>query len=58
MNTPNRYTPTVRAALAPLPAPLPSMLRFQRLCRIELRKLTNEIGQRYAAEQAAGQGFN
>ena len=25
---------------------------------IELHKLTNEIGQRYAAEQAAGQGFN
>jgi hypothetical protein len=57
MNTPpNSYTPAVRAALAPLP--MPSMLRFQRLCRIGLRKLTNEIGQRYAAEQAAGQGFN
>jgi hypothetical protein len=58
MNTPNRYPAHLRAALAPLPAPLPSMLRFQRLCRIELRKLTNEISQRYAAEQAAGQGFN
>lgn len=54
MNTPNRYTPAVRASLAPLPAPLPSMLRFQRLCRIELRKLTNEIGQRYAREAAQG----
>jgi hypothetical protein len=55
MNTPNRY-PAVRAALAPLP--MPSMLRFQRLCRIELHKLTREIARRYAAEQAAGQGFN
>jgi hypothetical protein len=57
MNTPpNRYTPAVRAALAPLP--MPSMLRFQRLCRIELRKLTREIARRYAADAAAGQGFN
>jgi len=58
MNTPNRYTPAVRAALAPLPASLPSMLRERRLCRIELRKITVEIGQRYAREAAVGQGFN
>ena len=58
MNTPNRYTPAVRAALAPLPLPMPSMLRFQRLCRIELHKLTREIARRYAADAAAGQGFN
>ena len=58
MNTPNRYPAHLRAALAPLPLPMPSMLRFQRLCRIELRKLTNEIGQQYAREAAAGQGFN
>jgi hypothetical protein len=37
---------------------MPSMLRFQRLCRIELRKLTREIARRYAADAAAGQGFN
>ena len=58
MNTLNRYTPAVRAALAPLPAPLPSMLRERRWARIELHKLTREIARRYAAEQAAGQGFN
>jgi len=34
------------------------MLRFQRLCRIELHKLTREIARRYEDEQAAGQGFN
>jgi hypothetical protein len=58
MNTPNRYPAHLRAALAPLPLPLPSMLRFQRLCRIELHKLTREIARRYEDEQAAGQGFN
>ncbi len=54
MTAPNRYTPAVRAALAPLPPPLPSMLRFQRLCRIELRRITVEIGQRYAREATSG----
>jgi hypothetical protein len=50
--------PALRTFLAPLPEPLPSMLRQQRLCRIALRRLTNEIGQQYAREQADGQGFN
>jgi hypothetical protein len=58
MNTPNRYPAHLRAALAPLPAPLPSMLRERRWARIELHKLTREIARRYAREAAAGQGFN
>jgi hypothetical protein len=58
MNTPNRYPAHLRAALAPLPAPLPSMLRERRWARIELHKLTREIARRYAADAAAGQGFN
>jgi hypothetical protein len=33
-------------------------LRQRRECRIRLHKLTVEIGQRYAREAAAGQGFN
>jgi hypothetical protein len=45
-------------ALRTFLAPLPSMLRQQRLCRVALRKLTTEIGQRYAREAAADQGFN
>ncbi|MFN7611445.1 MAG: hypothetical protein ACK5QX_11005 [bacterium] len=60
MNAPepiNRYSRTVQLALQPLPV-LPSMLRERRECRIELHKLTVEIGQRYAREAAAGQGFN
>jgi len=32
--------------------------RQQRLCRIQLAALTRDIARRYAAEQAAGQGFN
>ncbi len=58
MNTPNRYPAHLRAALAPLPLPMPSMLRERRWARIELHKLTRDIARRYAAEQAAGQGFN
>jgi hypothetical protein len=57
MNAPdpiNRYTRAVRAALAPLPLPVPSMLRQQRLCRIRLHAITREIGQRYAREAALG----
>ena len=56
MNAPdpiNRYSRTVQLMLKPLPV-LPSMLRQRRICRVELHKLTNEIGQRYAREQAAG----
>jgi hypothetical protein len=34
------------------------MLRERRCARIQLHKLTREIARRYAAEQAAGQGFN
>ena len=45
-----RLTP---AFLRPLPV-LPSMLRYRRLCRIELRKLTVQIGQRYAREATPG----
>jgi hypothetical protein len=33
---------------------LPSMLRERRLCRIALRQITVEIGQRYAAEATPG----
>ncbi len=62
MNAPepiNRYTPAVRAALAPLPLPLPSMLRQQRECRIALAGITRDIARRYAEEQAASAGrFN
>jgi hypothetical protein len=55
----NRWTPAVRAALAPLPVRLPSMLRQQRLCRIRLRGITRDIARRYADEAAAGAGrFN
>jgi hypothetical protein len=54
----NRYPAALRAALAPLPLPMPSMLRQQRVCRIQLAALTRDIARRYAAEQAAGQGFN
>ena len=56
MNAPdpiNRYSRTVQLMLKPLPV-LPSMLRERRECRIELHKLTTEIGQRYAREAAAG----
>lgn len=53
MNAPNRYPRAVQLALQPLPV-LPSMLRERRLCRIELRKITNEIGQRYAREATPG----
>jgi hypothetical protein len=49
----NRYSRTVQLALQPLPV-LPSMLRERRECRIELRKITVEIGQRYAREAAQG----
>lgn len=45
-----RLTP---AFLRPLLV-LPTMLRERRLCRIELRKITVEIGQRYAAEATPG----
>lgn len=37
-----------------LPVVLPSMLKQQRLCRIALRKITVEIGQRYAREATPG----
>jgi hypothetical protein len=52
----NRYSRTVQLMLKPLPAvvPVPSMLRERRECRIELHKLTTEIGQRYAREAAQG----
>jgi len=42
--------------LRPLPQPitLPSMLRQQRLCRIQLHRITVEIGQRYAREATPG----
>ena len=40
--------------LRPLPVKLPSMLRHQRLCRIALRRITVEIGQRYAREATPG----
>lgn len=56
MNAPepiNRYSRAVQLALKPLPV-LPSMLRERRWCRIELRKITIEIGQRYAREAAQG----
>ena len=33
---------------------LPSMLRERRLCRIALRRITVEIGQRYAREATPG----
>lgn len=33
---------------------LSSMLRWQRLCRIALRQITVEIGQRYAREATPG----
>lgn len=48
-----RLTP---AFLRPIPQPvkLPSMLRQQRLCRIALRKITVQIGQRYAREATPG----
>jgi hypothetical protein len=48
MNAPdpiNRYTRAVQLALQPLPV-LPSMLRQRRICRIQLRHLTNEINRR------------
>ena len=59
MNAPepiNRYSRTVQLALQPLPVvvPVPSMLRERRWCRIELHKITVEIGQRYAREAAEG----
>lgn len=50
----NRYPAHIRAALAPLPLPIPSMLRERRLCRIQLRAITVEIGQRYAREATPG----
>ena len=53
VNAPNRYPRAVQLALQPLPV-LPSMLRERRLCRIELRKITVQIGQRYALEAAQG----
>jgi hypothetical protein len=56
MNAPdpiNRYTRAVQLALQPLPV-LPSMLRQRRICRIQLRHLTNAVGQRYAREAALG----
>jgi hypothetical protein len=49
----NRYSRTVQLMLKPLPV-LPSMLRERRECRIELRKITVEIGQRYAREATPG----
>lgn len=62
MNAPelvNRYPAHLRAALAPLPFQMPSMLRQQRVCRIQLAALTRDIARRYAQEQAAGAGrFN
>lgn len=45
-----RLTP---AFLRPLVV-LPSMLRERRLCRIALRRITVEIGQRYAREATPG----
>jgi hypothetical protein len=48
-----RYSRAVQLMLKPLPA-LPSMLRERRLCRIQLRAITVEIGQRYAREAAPG----
>lgn len=45
-----RLTP---AFLRPLLV-LPSMLRERRLCRIALRRITVEIGQRYAREATPG----
>lgn len=54
----SRYSRGVRTALAPLPLPLPSMLRQQRLCRIALAGITRDIARRYAQEQAAGAGGN
>lgn len=45
-----RLTP---AFLLPLLV-LPSMLRERRLCRIALRQITVEIGQRYAREATPG----
>lgn len=54
MNAPdpiNRYSRAVQRA--PLPV-LPSMLRQRRICRIQLRHLTNSVGQRYAREATPG----
>lgn len=34
-------------------ARIPSMLRHRRLCRIALRRITAEIGERYQREQLA-----
>ena len=45
-----RLTP---AFLRPLLV-LPTMLRERRLCRIALRRITVEIGQRYAREATPG----
>ena len=49
----NRYSRSVQLMLKPLPV-LPSMLRERRLCRIQLRAITVEIGQRYAREATPG----
>jgi hypothetical protein len=49
----NRYSRAVQLMLKPLPA-LPSMLRERRLCRVQLRAITVEIGQRYAREATPG----
>jgi hypothetical protein len=40
-----RYSRAVQLMLKPLPA-LPSMLRERRLCRVQLRHLTQQINQR------------
>jgi hypothetical protein len=52
-DTLTRYSRAVQLMLKPLPA-LPSMLRERRMCRIQLRAITVEIGQRYAREATSG----
>jgi hypothetical protein len=51
----NRYPAALRAALAPLPFPMPSMLRQQRLCRIQLAALTRDIARRLRTESQPAQ---